>query len=208
MIETVLLDIRKDTGNLTDLLHSTIADKDKEIARLNSYVHELLQTNQILTKHQMNTKEQIEGQSVLINALQKGIDANSKLLVQSERDLSASQTVIDNMRLEATQTKNQIQNLSDNLAVSESSKLEMDAIITKLEDELNKRKDDVAKKNKECEVLRLQIDLLLPENRTKSDVETQTTTYHEVCFLYYKLYSAQIVLGFVRSYFVHFTEIF
>ena len=118
-------------------------------------------------------------------------------LAQSERNLSESIDLIDIMKLELTQAKNQIQNLSDNLAVSESSKLEMYANITKLEDELNKWKDDATKKNKECEVLRRQIDLLLPE---KSDVETQTTTYHEVCFLYYKLYSAQIVLGFVRSF--------
>lgn len=44
--------------------------------------------------------------------------------------------------------------------------------------------DQITKLQKECEALRLQIDLLLPENRTKSYMETRTVTYHEICFLF------------------------
>lgn len=116
-IQVVLLEMRKDVCQLSDMVRSTVK-KDNEIARLTTAVNELSHTNKnLITEHHV-LKEQREKQTDLITALQKGVDATSKLLTQTESVLTQTESSL-------SQTQSALAQTQSALTQSESSKREM-----------------------------------------------------------------------------------
>lgn len=154
--------MQRNIGKISEWLDPEAAEvkqKDMEIARLKSSEQQLIQVNQTLTIDVSNLQEQMEKQTVLINSLQKGIDASSMLNVKSESDLAACRIDIETMKLEIAdknaekernvQLKRQIQELTENLAEARKKNVDIETTNTTLQDWLNQWRDYSEKQSRE-----------------------------------------------------------
>lgn len=135
---TMLIEMRKDIAQLHKSTNPTVPgnaielaggserlhvmvfkQKDEEIAQLKASIQQLQKINEISNIDQTHMKETIKSQTALINALQEGFEANSKLYAKSETDLAASLAIIEKMKLEtggeANETLNEMRLQVDSL---------------------------------------------------------------------------------------------